>query len=87
MEKLIGQEREWSRKIHSAMRHTGKCCCCQTKETFLNNIIMWNIEQTAQMCPNCSKLYVNKDFVKLIERIAYRDSHIVQIANNKGDLE
>lgn len=74
MEKLIGEERILSRKVHSSMRHSGKCCCCQTSKTYLNNIIMWNIEHDAKMCTECSILYTNKEFIKLVERIAYSGS-------------
>jgi len=71
--RLVGLENDTHKKLMGLTQFniTDKCMFCLDNKSHQNPIIRFNVEDTLRLCPRCSKLYTNKDFLQLIEIICY----------------
>ncbi len=69
MRELLPLERESHHNLMGIVKFnsTRMCMICKDKEKHQNAIIRWDVGDTLKLCPSCSILYVNKQFIILIE--------------------
>ncbi len=71
---LTDREKIWNRRIFSSCkihsRNTKKCMACQCSGRTNKILAYGHNPLELRFCPSCSVLYVNRDFIKLIHKIA-----------------
>lgn len=69
MRELLPLEKESHHNLMGIIQFnsTGKCMICKDKEKHQNPILIWDRAGILKLCPDCSKLYTNKQFLLLIE--------------------